>query len=168
MSTWLHDLLVVGGPAIVVALALGRWLVPKWIDQLLQIRLERFKSEQQKEIERLRHRLSSRISKIHEKEFEVLPKAWLMLNDLRGSVALALDMTMKSYPDFRTLPDLQFEEFLSVTPATRLSDYQRQELRNLERPVDWSPFLRQTVKTHFSLNGELSHGIVTQAVHAGV
>jgi len=37
-----------------------------------------------------------------------------------------------------------------------------------ERIVDWSPFLRQTVKTHFSLNGELSHGIVTQAVHAGV
>ncbi len=34
--------------------------------------------------------------------------------------------------------------------------------------LDWSPFLRQTVKTHFSLNGELSHGIVTQAVHAGV
>jgi hypothetical protein len=34
--------------------------------------------------------------------------------------------------------------------------------------VDWSPFLRQTVKAHFSLNGELSHGIVTQAVHAGV
>ena len=34
--------------------------------------------------------------------------------------------------------------------------------------VDWSPFLRQTVRTHFSSNGELSHGIVTQAVHAGV
>jgi len=35
-------------------------------------------------------------------------------------------------------------------------------------PLDWSPFLRQTVKTHFSANGELSHGVVTQAVHAGV
>jgi dienelactone hydrolase len=34
--------------------------------------------------------------------------------------------------------------------------------------MDWSPFLRQTVRTHFSSNGELSHGIVTQAVHAGV
>ena len=38
----------------------------------------------------------------------------------------------------------------------------------VEIVLDWSPFLRQTVKTHFSLNGELSHGIVTQAVHAGV
>ena len=33
--------------------------------------------------------------------------------------------------------------------------------------VDLSPVLRQMVKTHFSLNGELSHGL-TQAVHAGV
>jgi hypothetical protein len=34
--------------------------------------------------------------------------------------------------------------------------------------LDWSPFLRQTVKTHFSANGELSYGIVTQAVQAGI
>src|SRR3954465_9115745 len=34
--------------------------------------------------------------------------------------------------------------------------------------VDWSPILRQRVKTHFSSNGELSHGIVSQAVHEGV
>jgi transposase len=31
--------------------------------------------------------------------------------------------------------------------------------------LDLSPFLRQTVKTQISLNGELSHGIVSQAVH---
>ena len=35
------------------------------------------KADADAEIERLRHFLSSRISKIHEKEFEVLPKAWL-------------------------------------------------------------------------------------------
>ncbi|HWD97478.1 MAG TPA: hypothetical protein VG345_00505 [Bryobacteraceae bacterium] len=42
------------------------------------------------------------------------------------------------------------------------------KLRTVRVVMDWSPILRQTVKTHFSLNGELSHGIVTQAVHAGV
>ena len=30
------------------------------------------------------------------------------------------------------------------------------EVRALSSTVDWSPFLRQTVKTHFSVNGELS------------
>src|SRR6478752_7123538 len=30
--------------------------------------------------------------------------------------------------------------------------------------MEWPPILRQTVKTDFSSNGELSHGIVSQAV----
>ena len=30
-----------------------------------------------------------------------------------------------------------------------------------EPVLDLSPILRQMVKTHFSLNGELSHGVVT-------
>ena len=34
--------------------------------------------------------------------------------------------------------------------------------------LDLSPILRQTVKTQISLDGELSPGIVTKAVHQGV
>ena len=41
------------------------------------------------------------------------------------------------------------------------------ELRQL-REVDLPPFLTQMVKTQNPLNGELSHGVVTQAVHEGV
>ena len=40
-------------------------------------------------------------------------------------------------------------------------------VKGCKQSVEWSPFLRQTVKTHFSSKGELSHG-VTQAVHAGI
>jgi transposase len=47
---------------------------------------------------------------------------------------------------------------VSSLPVTRL---QTSLLRESRTELDWSPFLRQTVKTHFSLNGELSHGIVT-------
>jgi len=36
------------------------------------------------------------------------------------------------------------------------------------RSLEWSPFLRQMVKAQNPLNGELSHGVVTQAVHEGV
>jgi len=144
MWTWLYNVLVVFVSSVVAALiataGFWKWFAQKWIEQRLGISLERFKaeqqkelegfkSEQQKELERLRHLLSSRISKIHEKEFEVLPKAWLMLNDLHGSVALALDLTFKQYPDFSKLPDAQFEEFLTVSPASRLSDYQKDALR---------------------------------------
>ena len=34
--------------------------------------------------------------------------------------------------------------------------------------MEWSPFLRQVVKAQNPLNGELSHGVITQAVHEGV
>jgi hypothetical protein len=34
--------------------------------------------------------------------------------------------------------------------------------------LDLSPKLRQTVKTQFSLNGDLSHGIVSTNVHERV
>jgi len=144
MWPWLRDVLIIGGPSVVAALvataSLWKWLGQKWVEQRLGERLEKFKTEQQKELERLkaeqqkelerlRHLLSSRISKIHEKEFDVLPKAWLMLNDLHGSVALALDLTFKRYPDFNQLPDAQFEEFLTVSPASRLSAYQKDALR---------------------------------------
>ncbi|MGA2589606.1 MAG: hypothetical protein ABSH32_06805 [Bryobacteraceae bacterium] len=144
---WLQSFLSVGAPLILLAFGLFKWFGQKWIEQRLVIGLEKFKagqqneleefkSEQQKELERLRHRLSSRISKIHEKEFEVLPKSWLMLNDLHGSVALALDLTFKIYPDFRMLPGAQFEEFLTVSPASRLSDYQKEALRKLQDASD--------------------------------
>src|SRR6266851_238223 len=144
MWPWLHNLLFVGVPSVVAALAatagLWKWFAEKWIEQRLAIGLEKFKagqqkelegfkSEQQKELERLRHLLSSRISKIHEKEFEVLPKAWFKLHEAHGSVVVALDLTFKQYPDFRKLPDAQLEEFLTDKPASLLSDYQKEALR---------------------------------------
>jgi len=139
--SWLVNLLMVGGPAVAAGFVLFKWFAPKYIEHRLNIglegikaehqkELEALKSEQQKELERLRHRLSSRISKIHEKEFDVLPKAWLMLNDLHGSVALALDLTFKKYPNFLTLAEDQFEEFLTVDLGNRLSETQKHGLRN--------------------------------------
>jgi hypothetical protein len=136
MADWLIQVGVSAG----VALGLFKWIGQKWVEQRLSVSLEKFKAQQQKElervkadqqkeIERLRHLLASRVSKIHEKEFEFLPQAWLMLNDLHGSAALALDMTFKSYPDFRKLPEDQFEEFLTASPASRLTQYQKDELR---------------------------------------
>ena len=115
--------------ALVATAGLWTWLGQKWVEERFGVRLEKFKAEQQKELERLRHRLSSRISKIHDKEFEVLPKAWLMLNDLHGTVAIALGLTFKTYPDFRRLSDAKFEEFLTISPASRLSESQKEALR---------------------------------------
>jgi hypothetical protein len=44
----------------------------------------------------------------------------------------------------------------------------RSSITQRHTSMDWSPFLRQTVKTQNPSNGELSHGSFAQAVHAGV
>jgi len=41
-------------------------------------------------------------------------------------------------------------------------------LKQLRVEMDLPPILRQMVKTQNPLNGELSHGVVTKAVHQGV
>ena len=56
-----------------------------------------------------------------------------MLNELRGAVAHAVDVTMKYYPDFRSFSDERLEAFLcEEVTAQRLNDYQVNELRSLE------------------------------------
>jgi hypothetical protein len=54
-----------------------------------------------------------------------LPKAWFLLHDAAGK-ANYLMASLKQYPDFETLPEPLFEEFLK---SSRLSDSQKDELR---------------------------------------
>jgi hypothetical protein len=124
---WLGAVVAIGGPSVAIAYAVFTWAGKRWIEQRLIIQLEKFKSEQQKELERLRHLLSSRVSRIHEKEFEVLPKAWFMLHDTHGSAARALGAVVIYYPDFARFTEAQFAEFLTVS---RLSTFQREALRS--------------------------------------
>jgi hypothetical protein len=121
-----------GGGGALVAYGLFKYFGKAWLDQHFKTKLEELRHAQQQEIELLKHEINSlfsRVSKIHEKEFEILPAAWLKLNELHGTVMLALDLTMKPYPDFRQMPDDQFEEFLGTC---RLTEYQQNALRKME------------------------------------
>jgi hypothetical protein len=114
-----------------------------------QKELEAYKSQQQEELERLLHRLSSRISKIHEKEFKVLPQAWLMLNDLRGAVQRALDLTMKPYPGFRNFSQAKLEEFLKSEPVNWLTEYQKEELRKASSSEKQERYYMDALQSHY-------------------
>lgn len=82
---WLGKVLAYSVPAASFVFVLFRWAGNTWIGRFLnrdleqlkeeqREKLETFKTGQQKQLERLRHLLNSRVSRIHEKEFEVLPK----------------------------------------------------------------------------------------------
>ena len=78
-----------GGAAALILWACKNFGV-KWLDAQFAKRLEAFKHEQAKEIEGMRRQVQwefSRISKIHEREFEILPKAWLLLHEVHGHTA---------------------------------------------------------------------------------
>lgn len=132
IAKWIATLLAAGGGGALVAYSVFTKLGKTWLDQHFKKNLEDLKHAQQQEIELLRHQINSlfsRVSKIHEKEFEVLPKAWLMLNELHGTVMLALDLTIKYYPDFKQMPDDLFEGFLGTC---RLIDSQKDALRKTD------------------------------------
>jgi len=116
------------GVAVSITLVILKLVAPKWVESLFNLQLEKRKHIQQKEIEELRHtiqRIFSRIQKVHEKEFEILPKAWFMLHDAQGS-AFNLVGRMRFYPTFEGMPDEQLDEFLERSPLT---PFQRKELK---------------------------------------
>jgi hypothetical protein len=128
-SAWKLFLLAVavasGGAS--VGFALAKKYGEKWLEGQFSARLERLKHEQTKEIESMRQRVQwefSRISRIHEKEFEVLPKAWLMLHGAHGRSANLVGR-LKEYPDLDSMDDAMFREFVA---GTELPTFRKDEL----------------------------------------
>jgi len=126
---WIVQVIGVGGSSAVVAYGLFKWLGQKWLESQFATQLEKLKHQQQKELERVRHEIQtmfSRISKIHAKEFEVLPQAWFMLHEAHGSVYDVI-AKIKFLPTFRGMPQGLFEQFLES--EKRISPFHKQELR---------------------------------------
>ena len=133
-SFWKLILVVLGsaGGGAAVAIAVIKKFGEKWLDARFAQRLEHLKHDQAKEIETMRRRVQwefSRISKIHEREFEVLPKAWLMLHEAHGRTSNLVGR-LKQYPDLDHMDDPMYETFVA---GADLPDFRRQELRETSR-----------------------------------
>lgn len=127
------DLLRAGGGAVVLA-GFIKWFGDKWFDQRFRMKVETFKAAHQKELAalkaeqdkklaelrqkhesdlaRLTHRLNSRISKVNEKEFEVLREVWSKVNMSHGSTQKVI-WGFKYRHILSRLPAHQVEELLS-------------------------------------------------------
>jgi len=72
------EVITVGGGATAIAYGAFTWFGKKWLEGEFAERLKAFKHQQNLQLEQYRYgikALFSRITKIHEKEFEVLPTA---------------------------------------------------------------------------------------------
>lgn len=129
MLEFIGQVLLAGGGATLVTLSLLKWLSDKWIIHHFSQQIESFKREQSELLEQYRYKINSRfnrITKIHEKEFEVLPEIWCKLQDAYGHFQ-TLSSPLQSFPELNRYSAEQIEAFLE---KCELYDFQKEELRH--------------------------------------
>lgn len=99
-------------------------------------RLEQFRHEKSQELEQLRHQINStfsRVSKIHEREFDVLPAAFLKLHQAYGASS-GLASALQRYPSLDAMDD---EGFAAFVANCRLPEFRKKELLTTKDRTDY-------------------------------
>ena len=134
-------LAMLGGLGITLAALVGaawllfRYLGDKWLSGKFDERLEAFKSAQQQEIERLKHRINTAFDwtvKLQGREFEVLSQIWEKLADAYHEI-LGLISPVQSYPNLDRMKPQELEHFLSLQD---IPDHRMDDIRNSSQKLD--------------------------------
>jgi hypothetical protein len=121
---------VVGAGAVVAfAFQMFKRYGEKWLDARFDERLQNLRHAQEKEIQTLGFKVSTlldRATKLHQREFEVLPEAWARLSDAYWK-ATALVAFLKAQANLNDMGERQRE---AVIENSRLQDWQKDEVRS--------------------------------------
>ncbi|TXH74950.1 hypothetical protein [Thiobacillus sp.] len=115
IATYFVKLITYGGGCAAVAYGVFQYLGKKWIENRFAERLDQLRHSQALEVQRLRVKIDSMLSgtlKIQSKEFEVLPEAWIKLDEAFREVS-QLACPSQLYTDLDRLRPDQLEEFLA-------------------------------------------------------
>jgi hypothetical protein len=137
-AAWLAALGVTGTACAAAAFALFRWFGASWLEAKFAKDLEEFKAEKnsqlsklnsgyQQEAERLKadvNRLLDRATKLHAREYEILPAAWGLLSKAHGATA-SLESSIQVRPDLDAMRPEQLDEFLQ---RSELSEWQKLDI----------------------------------------
>jgi hypothetical protein len=129
---FLGEVVVYGGGSAAVAFLLFQYLGKGWIDARFAERLEAFKHEQAKELQRMKVEVESLLSgalKIQEREFTILPDAWHKLNEAY-SLTSWIASPMQQYPAVGRMNEQELEEFLA---ECELTESQKNRVRSSSR-----------------------------------
>ncbi len=125
---FLGEVVVYGGGSAAVAFLLFQYLGKGWIDARFSERLEAFKHDQAKELQRLKVEVESVLSgalKLQDREFTVLPEAWHKLNDAYSLTGWVVS-PLQQYPSVGRMNAAELEEFLA---SSELLETQRSRVR---------------------------------------
>ena len=130
------------GAFIILAVALVIYFGRKWIEGWLD---NRFKKSVQYYEFRINEQFS-RIEKIHEKEIEVLPKAWHLLQKASGRLGALTAVVIES-PNIWQMSEEELGEFLSI------SGFKKSQIKKiLESDIGNRQDVYREVKTWHNLN----------------
>jgi hypothetical protein len=110
-----------------VAYGFFRWFGEKFIEARFASSLEAVKHERQKELEKVKfeiNQLFDRSTKFHQREFDILPTAWAMLEDARAHVGGTI-RPFQQFPDLSRMPDSGIRNLLS---SNNFKDYEIEEI----------------------------------------
>ncbi|WCJ62790.1 hypothetical protein [Agrobacterium tumefaciens] len=103
------------------AYALFKFFGEKWLTQKFAERLEAYKAEQTRELERLRYKINAvfdRTKRLHDREFDVVPDLWGKLVEAHGW-AWSYISPLQSYPDIDRMDQEELDEFLEGKPFSK-------------------------------------------------
>jgi hypothetical protein len=120
------------------AYGLFKWLGASWLNNKFSRDLEGFKADKNKELAKLTSsyqretehlraevsRLLDRATKFHAREYDVLPKAWSLLNEAYGTISQIVSVLQES-PDLEKMDTPQLQDFVE---RSDLSSWQKEEL----------------------------------------
>lgn len=101
--------------SIPITLVILRFFGKRWIESIFETQLQKLRHDHAKEIETYKSEISilfNRISKIHQKEFEVIPIAWEKFIDAISYAERVLHQ-LRTHPDFNQMTSEELEEVLS-------------------------------------------------------
>ena len=123
----LSKLLILSGGATAIAYGLIKFFGKNLLDYHFSEKLEEFKTEQSLKLQHFQFSIDSefnRISKVHEKEFEILPEAWKKLQEAHQEL-VNIAHPFQSWPNLNRYSDAELKSFVE---NSELKDFQRQEL----------------------------------------
>jgi len=193
-QTAIDLLTLVGGGAVAITaiVTAAYWLFKlfseKWLTAKFNERLEDYKHKQQRELEELRFKINSlmdRTTKLHQREFDVLPEVWSKLVMAHGHVQ-AVATAMQQYPDLDRMIPEHLTEFLEKSP---LDNWEKEKIKSEPKKTDYyarainhrkawearntyidfyqyfrknSIFIREEIKAKFDTLSELTHGALIE------
>jgi hypothetical protein len=133
-QTWavIGQIVAAGGGGAIIAFSIFAFLGKRWIESQFEKRLEEFRSRQNQELEKYKAKIGAlfnKITKIHEKEFKILPEAWYKLQNVMGKTSV-VSAIFKEYPDVNLIDENDLEHWLTVQG---ISEIQKKKILSAER-----------------------------------